>query len=53
MNETIVDQNKEIISVNELNKSAKNILERSFNNINVIGEISIYPDQVLDISTSL
>ena len=40
MNETIVDQNKEIISVNELNKSAKNILERSFNNINVIGEIS-------------
>ena len=42
MNETIVDQNKEIISVNELNKSAKNILERSFNNINERWQFAIF-----------
>ena len=40
MNEFIVDHTKEIISVGELNRSAKFLLEDAFNNISVIGEIS-------------
>ena len=40
MTSDIVIQNDEIISVGELNKSAKYLLERNFNNVSVIGEIS-------------
>jgi exodeoxyribonuclease VII large subunit len=40
MQKDIVVQNKEIISVGELNRSAKYLLEDAFNNISVIGEIS-------------
>ena len=40
MNDDIVEQNKEIISVGELNRSAKYLLENTFNNISVVGEIS-------------
>ena len=40
MVDNIVIQNDEIISVGELNKSAKYLLENNFNNISVIGEIS-------------
>ena len=40
MNKFIVDHSKEIISVGELNRSAKFLLEDAFNNISVIGEIS-------------
>jgi exodeoxyribonuclease VII large subunit len=40
MDDNIVIQNDEIISVGELNKSAKFLLENNFNNISVIGEIS-------------
>ena len=40
MQEDIVEQNKEIISVGELNRSAKHLLEDAFTNIAVIGEIS-------------
>ena len=40
MVDNIVSQNSEIISVGELNKSAKYLLENNFNNISVIGEIS-------------
>ncbi len=40
MHNDIVSQNKEIISVGELNKSAKYLLENNFQNISVIGEIS-------------
>ena len=36
----IVEQKIEIISVGELNRSAKYLLENTFNNISVIGEIS-------------
>jgi len=36
----ILDQNNEIISVGELNRSAKYLLERNFNNVSVMGEIS-------------
>ncbi len=36
----ILDQNKEIISVGELNRSAKAILESNFSSVAVIGEIS-------------
>ena len=36
----IVIQNDEIISVGELNKSAKYLLEHNFSNVSVIGEIS-------------
>ena len=36
----ILEHNDEIISVGELNKSAKNLLEKNFNNVSVIGEIS-------------
>ena len=36
----IVDQKIEIISVGELNRSAKYLLENTFTNISVIGEIS-------------
>ena len=36
----ILDQNNEIISVGELNRSAKYLLEKNFNNVSVIGEIS-------------
>ena len=36
----ILDQNKEIISVGELNRSAKAILESNFSSVSVIGEIS-------------
>ena len=36
----IVDQKIEIISVGELNRSAKYLLENAFNNISVVGEIS-------------
>ena len=40
MQKDIVVQNKEIISVGELNRSAKYLLEDAFTNISVIGEIS-------------
>ena len=40
MVDNIVSQNSEIISVGELNKSAKYLLENNFNNISVVGEIS-------------
>lgn len=40
MQKDIVEQNKEIITVGELNRSAKYILEDAFTNIAVIGEIS-------------
>ena len=40
MKEDIVEQDKEIISVGELNRSAKYLLENTFNNISVLGEIS-------------
>ena len=40
MTDNIVIQNEEIISVGELNKSAKYLLENAFNNVSVIGEIS-------------
>ena len=40
MVEDIVIQNDEIISVGELNKSAKHLLEYNFSNVSVIGEIS-------------
>jgi len=40
MQKDIVVQNKEIISVGELNRSAKYLLEDAFANISVIGEIS-------------
>ena len=36
----ILDQNNEIISVGELNRSAKYLLEKNFNNVSVMGEIS-------------
>ena len=36
----ILDQNKEIISVGELNRSAKMILESNFSSVSVLGEIS-------------
>ncbi len=36
----ILEHNDEIISVGELNRSAKNLLEKNFNNVSVIGEIS-------------
>ena len=40
MQNDIVSQNEEIISVGELNRSAKYLLENNFNNISVLGEIS-------------
>ena len=40
MENDIVSQNEEIISVGELNKSAKYLLENNFQNISVLGEIS-------------
>ena len=40
MTSNIVVQNDEIISVGELNKSAKYLLENNFNNVSVVGEIS-------------
>ena len=40
VNDDIVDQKIEIISVGELNRSAKHLLENAFNNISVVGEIS-------------
>ena len=40
MKDNIVVQNDEIISVGELNKSAKYLLENNFSNISVVGEIS-------------
>ena len=40
MADNIVIQNDEIISVGELNKSAKYLLENNFSNVSVIGEIS-------------
>ena len=40
MTDNIVIQNDEIISVGELNKSAKYLLENNFSNVSVIGEIS-------------
>jgi exodeoxyribonuclease VII large subunit len=40
MQNDIVEQNKEIISVGELNRSAKYLLEDAFTNIAVVGEIS-------------
>ena len=40
MTDNIVIQNEEIISVGELNKSAKYLLENTFNKVSVIGEIS-------------
>ena len=40
MTDNIVIQNEEIISVGELNKSVKYLLENTFNDVSVIGEIS-------------
>ena len=40
MSNNIVVQNDQIISVGELNKSAKYLLENNFNNVSVVGEIS-------------
>jgi len=40
MPDNIVIQNDEIISVGELNKSAKYLLENNFSNVSVVGEIS-------------
>ena len=40
MDQSIVEQNNEIISVSELNNAAKRLLENSFNNVSVLGEIS-------------
>ena len=40
MTKDIVDQNREIISVGELNRSAKYLLENNFSNVSVLGEIS-------------
>ena len=40
MTDNIVIQNEKIISVGELNKSAKYLLENTFNHVSVIGEIS-------------
>ena len=40
MTSNIVVQNDEIISVGDLNKSAKYLLENNFNNVSVVGEIS-------------
>ena len=40
MKDNIVVQNDEIISVGELNKSAKYLLENNFSNVSVVGEIS-------------
>ena len=40
MSDNILVQNDEIISVGELNKSAKYLLENSFSNVSVVGEIS-------------
>ena len=40
MANNIVVQNDEIISVGELNKSAKYLLENNFSNVSVVGEIS-------------
>ena len=40
MTSNILDHNDEIISVGELNRSAKYLLEKNFNNVSVIGEIS-------------
>ena len=40
MQKDIVEQNKEIITVGELNRSAKYLLEDAFSSIAVIGEIS-------------
>ena len=40
MQNDIVSQNEEIISVGELNRSAKYLLENNFSNISVLGEIS-------------
>lgn len=40
MTGNILDHNDEIISVGELNRSAKYLLEKNFNNVSVIGEIS-------------
>mgnify|MGYP003328176590 CR=1 FL=1 len=40
MTNDIVEQNREIISVGELNRSAKYLLENNFSNVSVLGEIS-------------
>ena len=40
MTSNIVVQNDDIISVGELNKSAKYLLENKFSNVSVVGEIS-------------
>lgn len=40
MDQSIVEQNNEIISVSELNNAAKRLLENNFNNVSVLGEIS-------------
>ena len=40
MSDNILVQNDEIISVGELNKSAKYLLENNFSNVSVVGEIS-------------
>ena len=40
MTNDIVVQNREIISVGELNRSAKYLLENNFSNVSVLGEIS-------------
>ena len=40
MDQSIVEQNNEIISVSELNNAAKRLLEHNFSNVSVLGEIS-------------
>ena len=52
MQNDIVSQNEEIISVGELNRSAKYLLENNFSNISVLGEISNLAKPVLVTFTS-
>ena len=40
MDQSIVEQNNEIISVSELNNAAKRLLEHNFSSVSVLGEIS-------------
>jgi exodeoxyribonuclease VII large subunit len=40
MDQSIVEQNNEIISVSELNNAAKRLLEHNFSNVSVLGEVS-------------
>ena len=52
MTSNIVVQNDEIISVGELNKSAKYLLENNFNNVSLLVKYQTFQDLVQGISTS-